>query len=204
MINNIFILGIVIFFLVYLNNNSKKKVEKFSITKKNINKSDLTLIGFISNKYKKKKIYKLYTKKGIYYFIENGKNSFKSIKKLKNGDKVIYPNEKPYTVQILPYDYFNDKYALLSKYKINVPYIIEDYKYMGVLENAYVPGKYYLYGKQINFDLKLYNYLIYSKTNEGHLKLVSVFTYQNRWFIGDPVRFKVNNNGPYGLFIIAP
>ncbi|VVU95125.1 hypothetical protein CPAV1605_850 [seawater metagenome] len=202
----ILILGILILILILKKEPKQTKcLESFKNKEKTImNKSELSLIGYISNENSKKKIYKFYSEKGVLYFVEKSDNTLVPIKKVKTGYKVIFPKEKPYNAEIFPEDFFTDEYAQLSKYKIEVPYYVDDYKYKGTLENQYITNTYYLYEKEINKNMRIFNYIVYQKQNNKKLKLISVFRNQNYWSLGDPVRIKIDKSGPYGLYLIAP
>ena len=195
---------ILLFIYIHL---KRKNIECFATHAnkivQNISEEELSLVGYLSNKDKNKKLFKYYGKNGIYFFTPQGEDLI-PLKNPKDGDIVNIPNEKPFVVKIQAYNFYQDEYSQVNKYNIEVPALIEDYKYFGVLQNPYLNEKYYIYEKIINSNMKLYNYLVYEKVEPKMMKLQNTFLYQFKWQLGDPIRIELNGAGVYALYIIAP
>ena len=106
-------------------------------------------------------------------------------------------NNKKYVVTIFDSDSVNSYYKipyrrLRRRVKtIKVPSkIFSNYNYIGELENLYIPGVYYLYGKLIDYHRNLYKYLVLKKKGKK-IYVVSKMNYHNQLQIGDMINIRI-------------
>jgi hypothetical protein len=202
--NNIFICIIILFILnKYLNiNEGFQNYSSITIPRNNrmclygnCSLQDYTFAGFIQNKKTKKKenFFKKKVGDNIVYFNKN----YKQI----NMDQHFF---KGNNVKLFDPYFLNDDNNILFKRKIDVPYKIEDYIYQGTLVNNNHNNKYYLYGKMINYNMNIYNYLIFSKNIDNNLRLVYGYMNQYHWSLGTPLQLNLDNFSKYGIFILSP
>ena len=85
-----------------------------------------------------------------------------------------------------------------------MPYKIEDYIYQGSLVNNNSNKKYYLYGKMINYNMNIYNYLVFEKKLDNNLRIVNGYMNQYHWPLGASIQLRIDNFSKYGIFILSP
>ena len=203
MIQNYLIWIIILILILNINKKPVENIRNISKNKK-VLKKEFTLIGYLKNSLDQLDLYKLYQNNCNvkYYYYKN--NKFYLIPcKFKNKENIKISGIT-YKVFLFKNDFYFDNYEILNKYNLNIPYIIEDYRYIGTLKNPYITGNYYIYSKQINFNLKLYNYLIFRKRIDNKFELVNTLNYKPRYQIGDALNVRVGGPGYYGTFFLSP
>jgi len=168
-------------------------------------------IGYLKNELAngKNKILYLYKQKDFrntnkykYFYQQNFANKNYMLRELRTrtdlfDEDPIAINNKKYKVKMFDTNFVNHHYQNPNKLyrkrrkRIVVPQVVfKNYNYIGELNNLNIPGRFYMYGKLVDYHRNLFTYLILEKRGKK-IVVVSKLNNHNKLNVGDYINVKI-------------